>query len=255
MAECIHGLAVSLCDVCNPKATPEPTRRVNVARVARPASPRTTDTSRSPRVSSSRKSISASAQRVYHVTHLRNLEAILASGALSADAAPIVDVSTDLARELRATAVVAPDLSVAAHVAFFLSPDATLWSELRSGAEDEIRWSGAARRATPADFVVLVTTIGDLGPDVVVTDGDAAVTYTRFVTGGGVQRAVERAYDNDDVRVVAEALAPGAVPLGAIQLIGVANDPVREWVREMVSHTGSGAAPKVAVYPPWFASF
>ena len=35
-----------------------------------------------------------------------------------------------------------------------------------------------------------------------------------------------------------------------VALIGVANEPVRDQVRALLS--GTGFRPKVAVYPPWF---
>ncbi|MES1211928.1 MAG: hypothetical protein ABUT11_00115, partial [Leifsonia sp.] len=56
-------------------------------------------------------------------------------------------------------------------------------------------------------------------------------------------------------------LAPPPVPFSAITLVGVANEPVRDQVRQLLADAGvghasngrsEGAAPKVAVYPPWF---
>ena len=46
---------------------------------------------------------------------------------------------------------------------------------------------------------------------------------------------------------------PHPVGFDSIALIGVANDRVRDQVRDMLSRAG-GYAPKVAVYPPWFLS-
>ena len=50
--------------------------------------------------------------------------------------------------------------------------------------------------------------------------------------------------------VAAEVLARTSVPLNAITLVGVANDPVRQRVRDTLATTSY--APKVSVYPPWF---
>ncbi len=318
--ECIHGLEVGLCDVCYPKAAPEPVRAVRPAATSRPTTrqPRSATSesgstqsvrggvsggsARATHATTSKRSIVASQQRIYHVTHVRNLDAILESRELRADAAPIVDVSTPLTRELRATVELpgnssavpnAPDRalsSVGSRVAFYLSPDAALWNDLRSGAADEVRWSTAARNAAASDFVILVSTIGPVrgqsgGPvggqpggagggaiggqsggavggqrggedggqvvsDVFVTDGDAAGTYTRFFTDDALQRAVERAHDSETIGLGAEVLAGGVVDFASIQLIGVANDPARDRVRELV--VAAGFATKVAVYPPWF---
>lgn len=266
MPECIHGLEIPLCDICYPKAVPE---RPRTARVTTPrtSSVRSRSTSgatagtSTPRVagaSTSRKSVNAAEQRVYHVTHIRNLEKIVADAALSASATPVVDVSSALTRELRLTATVpgvgsipgSTVASVAEFVPFYFAPDAVLWEELRGGAVDETRWSDAARRATAYDFVFLVTTVGRLGDSVVIADGDAAGTYTRFASADGIQRMVERLHDDEESRRRAEALAPGSLPFGSVQLIGVANDRVRERVRELIG--GTGSAPKVVVYPPWF---
>ena len=52
-----------------------------------------------------------------------------------------------------------------------------------------------------------------------------------------------------------ELLAGASVPVSSIALIGVAHEPARDRVREILADawpSGSGAAPKVAVYPPWF---
>jgi hypothetical protein len=234
--ECIHGLEIPLCDICYPKTQPVKPVPVRTARA-----PRTT---RIAGVSTSRKSVDPARQRVYHVTHIDNLESILDADRLSADATPIVDLSTELTRELRLTAEVGSGRPVADHVPFYLAPTAARWDELRRGAEDETRWSAAARAAASVDFVVLVTTVSALGPDAVVADGDAAASLTRFASGEEITAALTRLHDTESFDA-AEVLAPGAVDFGVIQLIGVANDRVRDRVREQTST-------KVAVYPPWF---
>lgn len=237
MPECIHGLEIPLCDICNPKAPPISPTAVKTARSA----------ARTPRIagiSTSPKSIDPARQRVYHVTHIRNLEDILDADALHARATPIVDVSTGLTRELRQTAEVAPGRVVADFVPFYLVPSATLWDDLRQGAADETRWSAAARAAASVDFVVLVTTVAALGQDAVVADGDAAASLTRFATGDEITRALTRLHDTATFDA-AEVLAFESVPFGVVQLIGVANDRVRDRVRDLTST-------KVAVYPPWF---
>ena len=103
-----------------------------------------------------------------------------------------------------------------------------------------------ARASAPFDFVVLVSTVARLGDGVVVTDGDAAGSLTRFSTSDGITPALTRLHDSESLDV-AEVLAPGTVLYEAIQLIGVANDRVRDRVREL-----STGGTKVAVYPPWF---
>jgi hypothetical protein len=235
--ECIHGLELALCDICSPKAMPERPKPVRAAagRSARVAGA----------VSQSRRSLVVGPQRVYHVTHVSNLERIIEAGAIDTaiDATPALDVSTDLTRELRLTAEIAPGESVAARVPFYLSPESDLWADLRAGAADETRWSVAARAAASSDFVVLVSTIAALD-DVVVADGDAAATLTRFAAGDERGVMLERLHDTEGA-ARAEVLARGPVQFEVVQLIGVANDPMRDRVRELTDT-------KVAVYPPWF---
>lgn len=236
-AECIHGFEPGLCDTCYPKAPVERPKPVRA--------PRTSTPKRTAPVVAARPVITTANQRVYHLTHVDNLERILAEGALVADARPPVDLSSELTRELRASAEAAPGQPVSEYVPFFLEPLSTLWLELREGSGDP-RWSAAARAAATTDFVFLVTTVAALGEDVVVADGDAASTYTRFASGDDVLRMLERLHDTD-VRPDAEVLAKGRVPWRAIQLIGVANEKVRDRVRAMTNT-------KVAVYPPWFVA-
>ncbi len=139
MAECIHGLEIPLCDACYPKAQPEKPKAVRASR----ATPAAAAPARVAPVRSSRTSINAGAQRIYHVTHIRNLDVIAAAGALVSGATPTVDVSSTLTRELRksapvaaATSAVADSASVADYVPFYLAPDAVLWDDLRAGALD-----------------------------------------------------------------------------------------------------------------------
>ncbi|HEY4210826.1 MAG TPA: hypothetical protein VGM84_05080, partial [Steroidobacteraceae bacterium] len=99
LAECIHGFEDGLCDICFPRRAPEPARRPATTTARRPAASRstgsgtgTTTRTQAPRTSS-RPTMLLNTQRVYHVTHLHNLEAIVIDEAIRADAAPEVDVS------------------------------------------------------------------------------------------------------------------------------------------------------------------
>lgn len=245
MAECIHGFEGTLCDQCFPKEKPEPPKRPTTRSSTRPTH-RAAGAARP----SHPAALVTGDVRIYHITHVRNLASIIAAGELRASAEPIVDISSDLARELRATAEAAPGRPVSGFVPFALTPDSLPWDELRRGAA-EPRWSAAARAASPTDFVFLVSTIRSLGDDAVIADGDAAGTYTRFATSADErERMLVRLHNDPDARLSAEALAPDAFDFGAIQLIGVANEPVRDEVRSLL--VDSGFVPKVAVYPPWF---
>ncbi len=181
---------------------------------------------------------------------MRNLPAIIEAGELRANTRPEVDLSSELDRELRATASVAEGVAVSEFVPFMLVPDSVIWDELRRGAA-EPRWSDDARSSSSTDFVFLVSTVKSLGESAVVADGDPAGSVTRFATTPeDAQRMLVRLHDNPEAKLAAEALAHESFDVDAVQLIGVANDRVRDTVKELLAD--SGFTPKVAVYPPWF---
>lgn len=245
MTECIHGLEGQQCDVCFPTKQPE---RPAAARVA---APRRTSEVRAPRASVAvRKRRPITEERVYYVTHVSNLPGIVADGGVRADATPEVPLLSELGLELQRTAEVAPGRTADEFVPFALTPDSRSWLELRAGAH-EPGWSAAARRSQPADYVFLISTLGALS-EAIITDGDPAGSLTRFAsTPDDVRRVLDRLSDDPELRAGAAALIDSDVPLSAIQLIGVANEPAKEKVRALLE--GSGFRPRIAVYPPWFA--
>jgi hypothetical protein len=260
--ECIHGFVDGLCATCNPKPVPE------VAVVIKPAT--RTRTSSSPRGATVR-SLRAAAripagstpadnlleQRIYHITHLSNLPAILASGALVGGSLPTLDLlPADLRGERSEIAITAsPETVLTDYVPFFLTPDAQLWQELRAGRE-HARLSNEAGAADALDFIFLVSTVRhviDIPAQFVVADRHSEDVTTRFAsTQDDAQLMLHRLRANDDGEQLldAELLVAGQLPLESINLIGVANDRVRQSVRDMLAT--SAFTPKVAVYPPWF---
>ncbi|WP_206750311.1 DarT ssDNA thymidine ADP-ribosyltransferase family protein [Cryobacterium sp. TMS1-13-1] len=218
-------------------------------------------------------------QRVYHLTHISNLAAILRDGCLFANAAlttrPAVDISAPATRESRRDALVAgTDRSVAEYVPFFLSPNATVWESIRAESTDP-RLALDAHGSEAFDFVMLVSTVKKINDGlaavtdasttddetplvprlVAVTSGDAAGSLTRFgATPATAERMLQtlRAEADGAMILEAELLVPGSVPMELVTLIGVCNDNVRETVRGILK--ASAFKPKVAVYPPWFHS-
>lgn len=251
--ECIHGFPLELCAICSPKPVaevtkPAPRPRSAVQTAVRPAA-RVAGTATSP--------VSTLEQRVYHVTHLRNLAAIANEYALVAGATPDFDLSTPELRDERSAVVVTvgPDSMLSDYVPFFLSPDAALWQSLRAG-HPHPRLSPAARGVDASEFVILVSSIRQLvaaSAHYVVTDGSAEGTLTRFATTReDADRMLRRlrADSTGDALLEAEVLVADRVPLDAVTLVGVGNEKVRAQVREALE--GSGFTPKISVYPPWF---
>ncbi len=165
-------------------------------------------------------------------------------------AASAAGISSATTRELRASVELATGGFVADRVPFQLSPNATRWNEVRSGAVGP-HWSDAARAANPLEFVILVTSAGAVGADILFANGDAAAPATRFAAGDAGTALLRSTYALDPELLDAEVLAAAPVPFSSITLVGVANEPVRDQVRQLLADVG-GAAPKVAVYPPWF---
>ena len=254
MAECIHGFDEGECDICFPRKAAEPA--VTVAATATKTAPRVAPV-RQRRLTerpagAPPKLPPFGSRRLYHVTHARNLEAILLDGAIRAHdsgADPDVDIASPVIRRLRAETSVGDGRPVGGFVPFALSTEAGWWRELREGAEGA-RWSAAARLTSPTEYVALVVAAERIGPDVVIAEGDSSAPATHFLIGEP-PRSLAIAARQDPELVVTEVLVADRVPLEAVVLLGVANEPMRTRVRRMFDAVGI-APPKIVVHPPWF---
>lgn len=253
MSECIHGFEQGLCDTCYPRVAPEPVRPARSTSVRTPRAAARVPGTRSTTVGAvgAPPSLKLPGRRVYHVTHIRTLESIAHDGALVAGAEPVLDVSSATTRELRASATVPDGRSVTDFVSFSLSQDATRWQELRSGAVGT-HWSDGARATKPTDFVILAVPVDALGSDVVFVDSDAAATVARFSAGlEEGTHALRRLHASDPDFRDAELLVAESVDIEHVAIVTVANDKVRDRVRELFAGAGQ-KAPRIAVYPPSF---
>jgi hypothetical protein len=195
-----------------------------------------------------------SQQRIYHVTHIRNLPAILESGALIADATAAVDISSAAARETRRTIAVSDEgETVASYVPFFLSPESDVWDAIRFGANDP-RLS-LEDGLVPSDFVMLISSVSTIaGTSVVIADGDAAHPLTRFeTTPDASDRSLRKLRADGEAGRIrsAELLVRDSLPFDLVTLITVANDKTKAAVREIVEPAGFRT--RIAIHPPWFA--
>lgn len=248
MTECIHGLDTERCDACAPRKPASVDAKSGAAKPTR-ARPQ-----RSSRAGASSKpvTVDTGTRRIFHVTHVKNLEGILTEKQILSDVAgakPTIDISAPDNRELRRE-LSAGSASVASYVPFFLAADALLWESMRSGIAN-YRLAEDSERIPSSEFIILVGSVSGAGADAMVTDGDAADPATHFsspdLLGGRMPR---RFFEEEDSIRSAEFLAPTAFPFASITLIGVANDKVRAHVRSLVS--AHGFTQKVSVYPPWF---
>ncbi|QAY74599.1 DUF4433 domain-containing protein [Agromyces protaetiae] len=279
MGECIHGFDEGLCAICFPPKEPEP--RVAPARPVRQPAARSslrTPAATTPRAASTRAAgakssklqgaapVDAGALRVYHLTHVDNLARILGAGAILADvgdepATPVVDIAAPAVREYRRTAPLGETGEpIAAYVPFFLSTDAHLWTSIRDGEPDPriAVPEGGARPA--ADFVLLVSSVAQAGGaqsavdgHIVVADADPALPSAEIIVGRhDAERMLRKLafFDEGTGLESGEFLVRGSVPLERVTIIAVANDRVRDRVRQALAAVG--AKTRVSVYPPWF---
>jgi hypothetical protein len=204
-----------------------------------------------------------SEQRIYHLTHLRNLAAILARGSLLADGSvaggikPAIDISAPVTREARRTTpLVGQEATIADYVPFFLSPNASVWDSIRSRQADA-RLAPEVAGYSGSEFIMLVSTVKAVfarhSDGVAVSDGDATGTLTRFGTERvNAERMLQalRADEGSERILDAEFLVREEFPFAEIALIGVSDEKVRDLVKPMLA--AGGHRTKVAVYPPWF---
>ena len=252
--ECRHGLANRECDACYPKARPE-----IVTPVASRAS-RTKAATLARNTAADAASVDLAAQRVYHLTHIDNLAAILTSKAILSDGAgakPALDISSPHAREARRMITVDDEgHAVADYVPFFLSPTSAAWGSIRTATIDP-RLNGTPN---PTEFVLLVTSLGEVGKakpgpsEFVVSDRDATHPLARFATTrDGADRFLRTLNaDLDSSQLLeAELLVADSLPFDLISVVTVANDRARNRVKELMRGTGFSA--RVAIHPPWFS--
>ena len=121
-------------------------------------------------------------QRVYHLTHISNLAAILRDGSLLANEAlttrPAVDISAPATRAARREARVADDgRCVAEYVPFFLSPNASVWESIRAEDADP-RLTLDAHGSEAFDFVMLVSTVKKINDGLAARAAAAAAIDT-----------------------------------------------------------------------------
>lgn len=251
LAECIHGFEEGFCDSCFPRIRPEDALVAAGVKVPVRRSTTKARAAGTGRAVAPVDPVSFASRRIYHVTHLRNLKGILASGALKAGATPEFDLLTPPEREIRSTMEIVPAEPLANFVPFALSPDAAWWEEIRTGAP-QLRWSSAARAASSTEFVILVGTIGAIGPEIVFSDRDVTHVLARIGVGVSAGSALTRRSMGEDPELLQpEVFAPAEYSLDDVVLIGIPNEPVKTKVKDIIRQVG-GPSPKLSVVPAWF---
>jgi hypothetical protein len=200
---------------------------------------------------------------IYHFSHGRNLEAIIAASKLraSATAATTVDVADARIKRSRENRHVrcGPGGTVGEYVPFYFAPRSPMLFRIQRGGVEGVDGS-------PAGLVYFATTTERLaaaGLAWVFTDGNAAAAVTQFFDDPALLNEkvdwtlMREVYwnntpeDGDRVRRRgAECLVHRAVPLGLIDELGVYNEAARRRVGEILAASESGLA--VAVRQDWY---
>ena len=203
---------------------------------------------------------------IYHITHVDNLPAILAAGALWSDtrlkagtAAPknIAHEHIKQRRE-RTTVAVTPRGVVADYVPFYFCPRSPMLLALKGGVV-----GGAAGEQSDIVHLVLdAESLVDAGLACVHTDGNAASQPLRFFPGvsgfANLRWDVIQSWswkdtpdDNDRKRSKqAEFLVHDAVPWSHVRLIGALTESTRD--RALVAIATAPHRPPVTLQPDWY---
>jgi hypothetical protein len=200
---------------------------------------------------------------IYHFTHGKNLDAILAAGELrpSATAENAVDIADAKIKSSRTNRTVScgPRGCVGDYVPFYFAPRSPMLFRIQQGGVEGVD-------GDPKGLVYFATTTERLdaaGLVWVFTDGNAAAAVTQFFDDGAllaekVDWALMRATywnntteDGDRVRRRgAECLVHGAVPLDVIDEIGVYNAAAQTRGTEILMAAGRDLT--VAVRGDWY---
>jgi len=200
---------------------------------------------------------------IYHFTHGRNLEAIAVAGELraSATAETAVDIADAKIKDSRKNRAVGcgPGGTVGDYVPFYFAPRSPMLFRIQQGGVEGVEPS-------PAGLVYFATTTERLDAAAVAwvfTDGNAAAAVTQFFDAPALLAnkvdwpLMAATYwnntteDGDRVRRRgAECLVHQALPLDAIDEIGVYNDAARMRAGEILAAAGIDLP--VAVRPNWY---
>jgi hypothetical protein len=200
---------------------------------------------------------------IYHFTHGKNLEAILAAGELrpSATAENVVDIADAKIKNSRAnrTVTCGPRGRVGDYVPFYFAPRSPMLFRIQQGGVEGVD-------AGPRGLVYFATTTERLdtaGLAWVFTDGNAAAAVTQFfditaLVADKIDWPLMQAThwnntteDGDRVRRRgAECLVHGAVPLDVIEEIGVYDAAAQTRATEILLAAGRDVT--IAVRQDWY---
>jgi hypothetical protein len=199
---------------------------------------------------------------IYHITHLRNLERILADGELHCDRAAqdakVVNIGHRHIKErrLRRAVPVGPRGTVGEYVPFYFAPRSPMLYAISRNAVE-----GYAEGQNPVIYLCSTAeVVKKAGLRWVFTEGHADMDFTDFFDDlkdldkidWGLMKATYWYDTNDDPdrkrRRQAEFLVHGSFPWKLVSYIGVHDRSAAETVRKMLN----GDHPEVGIEPGWY---
>ncbi len=205
---------------------------------------------------------------VYHITHIRNLPGIIASGLLcdrliAERAVPVVGIAHQHIKERRARrrVSIAAGGTLADYAPFMFAPRSPMLYAIRRGQVQGY----AEGQAAVIHLVADVERLTDGGARCVFTDGHADMEPSQqyddlallpTVIDWGVMRGRywhNTAQHNDRKRLrQAEFLVHQSVRWAAIHEIGVINRQAKAQVEAVIQQSGSAHRPQVVVRDGWY---
>ena len=199
---------------------------------------------------------------IYHISHLRNLERILAEGGLHCDRAAQALKSVNIGhlhikeRRLKRQVPVGPGGTVGDYVPFYFAPRSPMLYAISRGAVD-----GYAEGQRPVIYLCsTVEAVDNAGLNWVFTEGHADMGYTDFFDDLKDLKKVDWDlmkqkywHDTDDDpdrkrRRQAEFLVHEFVPWDLVSYIGVYDDSVVEAIARVLRSD----RPKVGIQTGWY---
>ncbi len=205
--------------------------------------------------------------RIYHITHVDNLTAIVAAGCLWCDnqrparAPGAVSIAHQHIKDRRAARAVPidPGGTLADYVPFYFAPRSPMLFAIHRNKVDG--YNGGQRPIL--HLVSTVKTVDDLGLPFVFSDGHAEILFSEFSSDpADLERLIDAEvmqsnYWNDTMefpdrkrRRQAEFLVQRRFPWSAVRKIGVHDDQVRRQVEVILRTTEH--KPEVAVEAGWY---
>jgi len=205
--------------------------------------------------------------RLYHITHVDNLQSIVRDGALLCDStmrardAPLASIGMSHIKQRRLLLPVSchPGTQVGEYVPFYYCPRSVMLYLINKGNSPDLAYAGGQDPILhlELDFDEVVYWAESNGKPWAIATTNAGAVYTQFYKDhSALQKLDWNAIGADDWRAhdvrehkQAELLVYGHVPWTLVRRIGVNNNTIRDVV---MNQLGPVDNPLVEVLPQWY---